>query len=58
MSIFQTNNLIDSALTMGTGQYMAKLASAVDTYVFDNFTTLAGSLAGRPLWLPAVFRPR
>ncbi|AOZ04255.1 adhesin (plasmid) [Cupriavidus sp. USMAHM13] len=46
MSIFQTNNLIDSALTMGTGQYMAKLASAVDTYVFDNFTTLAGSPSG------------
>ncbi|QUN31806.1 adhesin (plasmid) [Cupriavidus sp. KK10] len=44
--IHNTNSLVDDALAMGTGQYMANVASAVNTYVFDNMTVLAGSPAG------------
>ncbi|WP_206363465.1 adhesin [Cupriavidus necator] len=44
--IHNTNNLVDDALAMGTGQYMANVASAVNTYVFDNMTVLAGSPSG------------
>jgi hypothetical protein len=44
--IHNTNSLIDDALAMGTGQYMANVASAVNTYVFDNMTVLAASPAG------------
>ncbi|RWA56013.1 hypothetical protein AU476_05500 [Cupriavidus sp. UYMSc13B] len=44
--IHNTNSLVDDALAMGTGQYMANVASAVNTYVFDNMTVLAASPAG------------
>lgn len=44
--IHNTNNLIDDALAAGTGQYMSNVASAVNTYVFDNMTLLAGSPNG------------
>ncbi|CAG9183574.1 adhesin [Cupriavidus pinatubonensis] len=44
--IHNTNSLVDDALAMGTGQYMANVASAVNTYVFDNMTVLAGSPSG------------
>lgn len=44
--IHNTNSLVDDALAMGTGQYMANVGSAVNTYVFDNMTVLAGSPAG------------
>lgn len=44
--IHNTNNLIDDALAMGTGQYMTNVASAVNTYVFDNMMVLAASPAG------------
>ncbi|MCP3018263.1 shufflon system plasmid conjugative transfer pilus tip adhesin PilV [Cupriavidus basilensis] len=41
-----TNSLIDDALATGTGQYMSNVASAVNTYVFDNMTVLAASPSG------------
>ncbi|MFJ1254377.1 adhesin [Cupriavidus sp. CuC1] len=44
--IHNTNNLIDDALATGTGQYMSNVASAVNTYVFDNMTVLAASPNG------------
>ncbi|WP_316157695.1 adhesin [Cupriavidus sp. BIC8F] len=44
--IHNTTSLVDDALAMGTGQYMANVASAVNTYVFDNMTVLAASPAG------------
>ncbi|MGT2453896.1 adhesin [Cupriavidus basilensis] len=44
--IHNTNSLIDDALAMGTGQYMSNVASAVNTYVFDNMTVLAASPNG------------
>lgn len=44
--IHGTNAMVDEALATGTGQYMAIVASAVNTYVFDNMTVLAGSPAG------------
>ncbi|SDD57489.1 hypothetical protein SAMN05216345_111102 [Cupriavidus sp. YR651] len=44
--ISTSNSAIDDALAMGTGQYMANVAQAVNTYVFDNMTVLAGSPAG------------
>ncbi|KAI3602974.1 PilV-like protein (plasmid) [Cupriavidus necator H850] len=44
--VHNTNNLVDDAMAIGTGQYMANVASAVNTYVFDNMTVLAGSPSG------------
>ncbi|MGT2512814.1 adhesin [Cupriavidus basilensis] len=44
--IHNTNSLIDDALATGTGQYMSNVASAVNTYVFDNMTVLAASPNG------------
>jgi len=44
--VHNTNNLVDDAMAIGTGQYMANMASAVNTYVFDNMTVLAGSPSG------------
>jgi len=45
-TISTANRAIDEALAMGTGQYMANMASAANTYTFDNFTALAASPAG------------
>ncbi len=45
-TISTANKAIDEALAMGTGQYMANMASAANTYTFDNFTALAASPAG------------
>lgn len=44
--IHNTNSLIDDALATGTGQYMYNVASAINTYVFDNMTVLAASPNG------------
>ncbi|MCY0852971.1 adhesin [Cupriavidus sp. D39] len=41
-----SNSLIDDALAIGTGQYMSNVASAVNTYVFDNMIVLAASPNG------------
>ena len=45
-TISTSNKAIDEALSIGTGQYMANVASAANTYTFDNFTALAASPAG------------
>ncbi|MCK4118393.1 adhesin [Ralstonia nicotianae] len=41
-----TQSAVDEALATGTGQYMANVASVVNTYVFDNTALLAASPSG------------